>query len=339
MKKIFLFWIVSLLLLAACETESDEWKDESYTSFSISFLNVPNQDYRVVFNGVESTTGFVVPMDDLTGELEVYEKESNTLKLEATITVVPRQVIQLIKLPGKPVAFYDEDSYTTFNLNVFYLSGQEDLYTAYFGGQECSKGMNYISRDELTGTLEIYTEGAETPAFAQEDITLEPEAMVNILQLSDTEFLYLEGGGDEEAPESDDFTKVRVFYTPDDLLTEDSYTMNVYAMLGWSYDAEGAIPLGTIEIKSGELSPYILVDMRTFQDYGEPLALTYDLITESGEMIADHLSYMIDLYPETKSDDLFKSKYKFQTSRISDNYGYPVGVLAFGEEWETSAAE
>jgi hypothetical protein len=272
-------------------------------------------------------------MDDLTGELEVYEKESNTLALEATITVVPRQVIQLIKLPEKPMAFYDEDSYTTFTLKVFYLSGQEDFYSAYFDGQECSKGMNYISRDELTGTLEIYTEGAETPVFAQEDITLEPESSVNILQLSETEFLYLEGGGgEEEAPESDDFTKVQVFYTPDDLLTEDSYTMKVYAVNEWYITMDDAILIDEIEIRSGELSSYVLLDMRSYQHEESPAGITFDLYTQSGEMFVDHLSSFNVLWIDPKEysgDDLFKSKYKFQTHRLSP-WG---GQFAFGDEW------
>ena len=334
MKKIFLFWIVSLLLLAGCETDSDEWKNENYTGFSISFVNVPNQNYRVTFNGVEVTSqgrGFV-PMDDLTGEIEVYEKESNTLEMKATVTVVPGEPIQLIKLPGKSMAFYDEESYTTVTLNVFYLSGKENLYTTYFGEQELSKGMNYISKDDLTGTLEVYEDEEEVPVFVQEDITFDPEGMVNILQLSDTEFLYLEGGGDEEAPESDDFTKARVFYTPNNTLTEDSYTMKVYAVNEWYYDMEGAVLIDEIEIRSGELSSYVLMDMRSYQHEESPAGITFDLYTQSGEMLVDHLSAFNVLWIDSKDysgDDLFKAKYKFQTFRLIGSEG----EFAFGEEW------
>ena len=337
MKKIFLFWIVSLLLLAGCETESDKWEDINYTGLSVSFVNVSNQDYHVVFDGVEVSGTISVPINDLTGKFEVYEKESNTLELDATVTVVPGKVIQLIKLPGKPMAFYDEESYTTFTLNVFYLSGKENLYTAYFGEQELSKGMNYISKDDLIGTLEIYADEEVVPVFAQKDITLDPESMVNILQLSDTEFLYLEGGGDKEAPDSDDFTKVRVFYTPNNTLTEDSYTMKVYAVNEWYYDMAGSVPIDEIEIRSGELSSYVLLDMRSYQHEESPAGITFDLHTQSGEMLVDHLSAFNVLWIDSKDysgDDLFKAKYKFQTFRLIGQEG----EFAFGEKWETTVA-
>lgn len=338
MKRIFLFWIVSLFLLTGCETESDEWVDVGYKSLRIQmfFQADETKSYTAFFNDQEismqpgpgNSKLFQVP--DTVGVLKVFNNNEPTPELEVIINV---GTIYLIQLPGQPVTLYEEEDFIKFSALISLFEG----YKAVFYGQEILQGENYIRKDNTTGDLEFYGEEGTTPVDTIEDVTLTEGENLIILQTSETEFVQLSGGDTEEPePEGDHLSKVRFFYTPAGKLNVDSIRLNIFAfnpMTGsdfiWDYKS--------VVVKKGELSPYIELDATLFKDYNSRAGFAYSISNaETDEIIDDGMS-AANTFSINKDQDYFKALYKFATRQILNKQpGYPSQIVeGLSEKWET----
>lgn len=358
MKKILFYLIACILSLSACETESDEWENIDYTIPSVSFLNVSGKDYQVLFNG---TAISYVPLDNSTGELTVYEKAENTLKLDTTITIVSGQAIQLLLLLNQSLIIYNEDNekdYSYFSVNIPYTSDKDNTYQILYNGQKVAIGKNdsglnfkknFIPASELTGTLQVYKNNETSPVLDQE-ITIDPGQMINLVQLPNEEIRI--DLSEEEDPANRNSIKVRflnnnkymiVDYLRIDVFVTASSNNKNYAQ----YDS-----ITSIVAKYNEFSPYVELDLARFYNNStitDPrLYIAYKLYNEeTGERLLPaptsspyygNNSYIYETLLEP-NDRGPLSLYKFLTwkfnkySASSKNYGL---LFVYGTEWGTT---
>lgn len=248
-------WAITLMGLTSCDTEGllNE-KIAGFTKLNSKVIYPERlfDDYRVEFNGQNVKDGFF-SREETEGELKVYyPKDAKNAELTTAWNIAAQGTqIQLIRLPGKTFELYKAEDFTTFQSNIIY-QGNADDYTATFNGQQLVQGLNYYKKTEgLTGQLKIAT-GTEEPLFSQE-LTIEPgKTVLNILQLSESLFLNIPEDTEPD-PESDQFTKVRFFYTTADFPGVNK--LKIQAM-----DWMSLTEVGTVEIAPGELSAYITVD-------------------------------------------------------------------------------
>ena len=158
-----------------------------------------------------------------------------------------------------------------------------DRYKAVFNGQELAKGLNYYKKaNGLIGNLEIYEEGTLDPIFLQPFSVIETgTSVINLLQLSET--LFLDVPEDiEPDPESDQYTKVRFFYTPNVFPRVEKIKLEVL-------EYTNLTPLGSIEMNVGELSPYLTIDWDIVTNAGGNLNGLCQIITdvETGNILVD----------------------------------------------------
>ena len=190
---------------------------------------------------------------------------------------------------------------------VILYAGEETDYTATFdGGELINRYANYITPDHLDGILKIIRNSDGQTLFEQ-NVTLTPEGQINVMQLSDTDFLEIPESNEPD-PESKQFTKIRFFYTADAFPGNDELQLVVYLMdLSAMQFSE---PIATINLKAGELSEYIQIDNNYF---GEGMVnAVYDLIDKDGNKIVDNTVHFNTLIYINTTD------YKFMTFRFTD---------------------
>lgn len=336
-----LFLVAGLLALFGCETESDDWKDVGYTSLSIEmeFQADETKSYTALYNDQEISMRLgnsnIILRSDTVGVLKIFNDNESTPEMEETIHISPGKPISLIQLSGQPVTLYEEEDFLKISATLALYEG----YKAVFNDQEILDGENYIRKENTTGNLEFYKEDETAPVYSIEDITVEAGQSLIILQSSETEFVSLEGGnGEEEAPATENLSKVNFFYTPSGALNIDAVKMEMYSL---DHDVNEVNLVATVTIEKGKLSPYIELDLAQYQEtYGTQSIFAYSLYNaETNELIEDvwngNTTFNLDAQPE----DQFKTKYKFVTFQVTNaGWGYPPQFI-MGEEWETSAAE
>jgi len=314
---IYLLLFVCLFLITACDTNG-EGVYSGHISFTVSFVYPTDayDNYEVVFNGneVSKTGGVAADRDDPTGTLEVYKKGSDTPELSKEITVSSGEVIQLIKLAGQSIDIYDENTYDSFTLNLVFQKDKESQYKVYFNDVQINNGLDYIKKeDKHTGVLKIYKEGVEVAVFSQ-DVTIVANGLINVMQLSDTEFLLIPEDS-EPAPESNQYTKLRFFYTSDALPGVERIKVIIYE---WTNFTE----LGSVEMEVGQLSAYQTIDWNVVGNGG----LCQDVIDltngEPGVKIVDSAINM-DAYISVS-----RGIYKFATTRLGTDGGVLITPVA-----------
>ena len=306
-KSLFVFVFVSIFF-AGCDTEGDPITT-GYVKLNTSFKpSELGQNYRITFNGNESR---YIQRDNPTGTLEVFPVSGNTtipvLKEENWTTT--NDEIVFIKPVGSELAIYSEDKYITFIPNVIF-SGDANLYSLRLNEDELTIGKeNYIPKSNLPGTLKIINKESNNELFAQE-LTANSSDNVNIMQLSDTDFLEI--SETSEADPENGFFKARMFYTADAFPGHSELTLIL--RLANKKGKNPSEPIATITLKANKLSEYILIDNNY---YGEGYVVgTYDLIDNDGNKIVDYTTKM-------KSATMFKDfpygrTYKFMTFRITN---------------------
>lgn len=309
MKKILNFWIIIFAVcLSACDKEGND-NSVGYYTLQTSFIQ-QSSNYRVTFNDQEVNGEIIIPRNEATGMLNVYEKGKDVPEFSEEVTIDKNSDIQFIKLPGKNIAIYHEEDYITFNLNVMYSENAE-LYIATFNGMELAyNGINYIAKkDGETGTLDIRRKGESNSIFSK-TVTIEANEMINIMQLSANEFLEIEPD-EEPDPESKEYTKLRFFYTQDAIPGVQSVKMVIYVL---SYADYSTTELGTLEFEANNMSPYLQVDVNIASP--STGTLIYDLIDQTtGRKIVDNTIHMTtSIIAEAKI-------YKKITLRITDTTG------------------
>lgn len=355
MKKI-LFYLVACLsiILSACETESDEWKNGDYTFPDVSFINVSAKDYLVLFNGKELS---FVPLNDLTGELNVYDKENNALVLDATVTFVPGQSIQLVKLLDQSWAIYNEEYFVYFSVVIPYTYDQGNTYQVLYNSQEVAVGKddiggykkNFIPVSELTGTLQVYKNNETSPVLDQE-ITIDPGQTIHLVQLPGEEIRI--DLSDEEDPANRNSIKVRFLNNNKNMIV-DYLRIDVFATAYSNYPNYAQYDsITSIVAKFNEFSPYVELDLARY--YGNSsltypnLYIAYKLYNaETEEKLlpaptsSPYYGKSTAIWSELADPDDRgpRSRYKFLTwkfnkaSASSTNYNI---AFVYGTEWGTT---
>lgn len=284
MKKIINYIAIALILFSAtsCDKESELNENlHGYYSLSLDIVYPSNSPYIAEFNGQNiSETKFLRSIEK--GELKIYPKDDNTpeLVVKDYNIIENGEKIRLIKLPGQIIELYEEKKFVTLQNNIQFMS---DRYKAVFNGQELAKGLNYYKKaNGLNGNLEMYEEGTLDPIFSQPFSLIETGAnVINLLQLSET--LFLDVPEDiEPDPESDQYTKVRFFYTPNVFPGVEKIKLEVL-------EYTNLTPLGSIEMNVGELSPYLTIDWDIVTNAGGNLNGLCQIITdvETGNILVD----------------------------------------------------
>lgn len=275
------------LLLLSCDKE-EEMKDTSYVDFTITFVNVENpKSYKIFFNGKEVKDGHVLSKENEPGLLEVFKTGSANPKLNTDIVAKKNSNIRIIELADDKFDIYDEKKYYPFDVSILYMEGQSNLYEAKFNGMPLqNNGTNYCNIENSKGVLQIFKKGENVPSFTSNEISLSPNYKVNILQLSNKDFL-LNPKDSEPNPPSKQYSKVRIFYTSSALPNVEAIKLIIYAFPGISMSEFK--PIATIdELKVGEFSNYFTIDWDYYAPT-EPVAFCYDIINiKTGEKIIDY---------------------------------------------------
>lgn len=238
------------------------------------------------------------------------------------VNLQPNETLQILLLPGKEIELYEEEKYITFNGSFILNSG----YTVKINGQELIQGLNYISKEKAVGNLEFYKEGEDEPIATISDISIEADSTLNLMQLSDTEFIEVPKD-DEPDPLSNKILKARFLYLGGDMLTMDKVQVDFYINDDWCWMF---FPerIGTITLEKGEMSEYIELDYSfrepdaygscTSEGYG--YSFYYDVIDpETNITIVDHNSYSAILGAnDMPSIDYMSWTYKKATFILKD---------------------
>jgi hypothetical protein len=330
-----------LLSITGCDT-SEELNDavEGYYRITAEFVSPSNirSNYDILFNNdtIKHTYTYNVGRTNPTGILRVFEKGNREPVYTEELRLTSDRNIQFIKL-GDEIDTYSDDKYTTFSLDIKWATHEDqDKYEATFNGFVLNirqfDNTNYVLKEALTGRLRL-KKIDDGNIVLDKEVTIEPNGTVTFLQLSSIDFVVVPPG-DEEDPVSDDYKKIRVYYTLTSQLTEESYTIKFYTFDAWLWDEEQKVDIGyEFEIKAGELSPYIIVYGRTFENEtgdGGVVGLTYDLIAKDGTVVREPLNATIDFFDMDWSGDYYKFLNKFETYSINHPYG---GTLVLEEKW------
>jgi hypothetical protein len=333
---LILFFILPFLS-GGCQTEG-EAIDNSYLQLTARIAYHPTGEiiehlYTVTYNGQDISKTYF-PRSEKEGTLQVFLKETGEKELETTITVEGNKQIEFIKLPGKSLEIYHADDYITFSASLSLFEG----YKLVFNGQELVGGVNYLKKEQTNGTLMLYGENGNAPVYSVEDVVLANEDNLVIFQSSENEFLSLSNDGDEEeAPLTDNLSKVRFFYSPKGALNVDAIEL-----VFLSLDFEASIieeDIYSIIVEKGKLSSYIELDAAKYWEtnrsetwYGYSIYV-YDLSKQRrGNLIEDvyngNNTFTIDIRQNPRT----KAKYKFATYQITNRTGYSL-EYAMGTEW------
>ena len=299
--------MLAVTMLAGCDTEG-EYIDTGFVSYSVQFSQQQGsigENYEIKFNGETCKNGSIIGKKGSIGKLEVFEKESGELVFSKDIALDENTTIELIKTVEGGIDILS-DKYVSFTPVILY-AGEETDYTATFdGGELINRYTNYIMPDHMDGILNIVRNSDGQTLFEQ-NVTLTPNGQINIMQLSDTDFLEIPESNEPD-PESKQFTKIRFFYTADAFPGNDELQLVVYLM---DLSAmQFSDPVATINLKAGELSEYIQIDNNYF---GEGIVnAVYDLIDKNGNKIVDNTVHF------NTSILISTTDYKFMTFRFTD---------------------
>lgn len=306
MKRIYLLLSLcfALFSLAGCDTDLENI-DTGFYSVQPTFNPYElTNNYRVTYNDSESS---YISRSEKSFKLEVFRRDDATNTPVLTVDDCPSdKPVTLVHPVEQELAVYtgNEDKYTTFMPTIIFIGDKND-YTVTFNGGEIEVGIvNYIAKDNLTGTLKIVRK-ADSSTLYEEEITLEAGGKLQFMQLSDTAFMEIPKS-DEPDPESKQYEKLRFFYTADAFPGHDKLRLVVYLM-GTSQFSD---PIVTIELEANKLSDYIQVDHYTFGE--KRVDAVYDLIVpETGEKIVDNVVHIQTMI-------IIEDRFKFMTFRFSD---------------------
>ncbi|MBD8387774.1 hypothetical protein [Dysgonomonas sp. BGC7] len=318
MKKIYLFWTccLAMLLLAGCDTDGDGI-DQSFTSYSLKVISPVHFDdlknITATIDGENITNALFKGRDERKGRLKV--SYLDYAPIEQDVILQPGTTLQLLLQPGKVIELYDEKNYISFTGSFILNEG----YTAKLNGQELVQGLNYIRNEKTQGDLKFYKEGEATPIATISDINLAQDTNLNVMQLSDEEFIKIPVD-DEPEPTSNKILKARFLYLGDEVLSMDELRIDFYILNQWSYEFISNL-VGSITIEKGKLSEYIKLDT-SFREpdlnagdsedsYG--YSFLYEIVDPStGNILVDHSSYStyVDLSGEMTADGGMSWTYK-----------------------------
>lgn len=287
MKKYVCFTCLLICFLSffGCDTEGDNW-DVGYYEYSFSFFYPEDieQNYTFVFEGKEGANG-IVPRNTPNGLLEIHEKENGNIVFSQNISLEERQNIQFIKI-GDRIDIYSEDKFIPMTPSVIFTN-EADSYTIWFNDQELQNNViNYIPTENLTGDLEIRKTGETTPIFSTE-VTITAGMSINLMQLSDTEFLDIPEDTEPE-PTVYNTSKVRFLYTGDEILNTDEIILKLYKVdVNWDWSSQVPVTY-TLTLQRGVISEYVEFNMTDINnDY-----YIYSIELPTGEVIIDYDSQM-----------------------------------------------
>lgn len=320
-KYIGLILSVLSLLFAGCDKEGDNI-DYGFASYSIN----------VVYPGPGSNSELTATLDDekITGTLFERHERTGMLKvtyqdytpLEQSVTLQPNDIIQLLLLPDKTIALYDEKSYISFNVDLVLDNG----CIAKLNGQPLVNGVtNYIHKDKASGEIEFYKEGEDIPV-ATIPVVIEKGKKLNIMQSGDIFFEI--PADDEPEPTSNKILKARFLYAGDDVLTMDEIRLDFYLLNEFSYEfMSDAGIVGSVTLQKGQFSKYIELDC-SFRypdenagdsDGNYTYSFHFDIIDPSTETsIVDHTDFAHGIYSEGITTDGMSWDFKKATFVLKD---------------------
>ena len=309
-------------MLAGCDTEGDEI-EMGYYSYSFSFFypeDISN-DYEFVFNGNVGASG-IVPKNEPDGFLEIREKGSGKNVFSQQISLAEQSQIQFIKI-GEVISVYSPEKFISFIPTIIY-SGDASQYSAWFGNQELQVGvLNYLSIDKQTGNFEIRKEGETDPVFSEE-MTIEADAVINLLQISETDFIEVP---EDTTPAPTESNKCLVrFYYPAGVFDAEEIRIDLYAFDENEWDWATELPCaGSVTVKKGEISDY--VELTFSADGSQYISYMCDMTDVStGEKLTDYLSDYVYLGQNENipTDDGSTTVFSKVTYQIIDGYEFSV---------------
>lgn len=335
---LILYFIIPYLLVG-CQTEGENI-DLGYIQVSARIvypqeLNI--NSYKVICNEKDISESFFATTEKEV-KFQVFSKDAGTLELD---TIIPlnngSNNIELIKLPGKKLEIYHEESYLSFSTTLALFDG----YKMIFNKQQIVAGLNFIQKEKFTGSMEFYKEGESTPVYSIENVVIEQGSEYIIMQSGESEFFSLsDDSGDEQDPTSRNLTKARFFYAPVGGLNVDAIEVEFI-----SYDASVSVIdviTPSVIVEKGKLSSYIELDIAKYKDtYNSPSGFgysiyAYDVTTQTrGVLIEDVMNGNNMFNIDAQADDAYKTKYKFTTYQITNGIGYaPKFIMGTGWQQE-----
>lgn len=301
MKKIYLFWTccLTMLLLVGCDTDGDGI-DQSFTSYSLKVISPVHFDdlknITATIDGENITNALFKGRDERAGRLKV--SYLDYAPIEQDVILQPGTTLQLLLQPGKVIELYDEKNYISFTGSFILYEG----YTAKLNEQELVQGLNYIRNEKTQGDLKFYKEGEADPIATISDISLTQNSNLNVMQLSDNEFIEIPVD-DEPEPTSNKILKARFLYLGDEILSMDKVRLDFFVHDDWCW-AFFTEPIATVTLEKGKLTDYIELDYSfkepdlyescTADSYG--YSFYYDVVDPVSQMIiANHNDYTTSL--------------------------------------------
>ena len=230
--------------------------------------------------------------------------------------------IQFIKI-GEVISVYSPEKFISFIPTIIY-SGDASQYSAWFGNQELQVGvLNYLSIDKQTGNFEIRKEGETDPVFSEE-MTIEADAVINLLQISETDFIEVP---EDTTPAPTESNKCLVrFYYPAGVFDAEEIRIDLYAFDENEWDWATELPCaGSVTVKKGEISDY--VELTFSADGSQYISYMCDMTDVStGEKLTDYLSDYVYLGQNENipTDDGSTTVFSKVTYQIIDGYEFSV---------------
>lgn len=293
-----------------------------FYSYSFSFFYPKNieKDYEFRFNDKIGSTG-IISRNTPEGILEVYEKSSGQTVYNQQISLAEISNIQFIKL-GDNILQYIPEKFITFTPTIIY-SGSAAQYSAWFNNQKLQVGeLNYLSIDNLRGNFEIRKVGETTPSFLTE-MTIEAGAVINLMQISDVDFIEFP---EDIEPEPTEVNKCKVrFYYPDEVFDADEIKIDLYSFDEYIWDWVEPLELeSSVTVKKGEISDY--VELSYITDGSGMTSYLYSITnTTTGDKFVDYMTDMVYMgVPEMPCGDGVDVVFKKVTYQIMKNNSFQV---------------
>ena len=186
--------------------------------------------------------------------------------------------------------------------------------------------------------IQYFMPNNSTPIKEEQNTNLIQDGTILFLKVGDV-FIKDDGSTPEEAPATENLSKVRIFYGSTNGLNVDAIKVTLFTYPEITIDP--IEDLSSFVLKKGELSPYFVIDLARYENtLNEHAAFgfiikEYDLSTQTEGRVIASGDGSTDFMPDRQSGDpsnpnSYKMKYKFMTYQLFSDYA-PQFVM--GKEW------
>lgn len=283
MKK-FIYMMPFLVLLLGCSINGDEDLNlQGYAEWSTEFYpNSVSNLYHVKFNNSDK---HYIHKNETKGTLEVYMNKNDSLVLRVENAKLTNGKFTFVQTMAGRLELYEEGKYQPFTASVIYTDGSATDYILKLNDFVIqNQETYYINNSDLGKAKLSITRKSNGELLSTIPLSQETEN-ISLFQSGEN---FIEIPKDPIDPPKE-CMNIRFFYTKEDLPGIDSIQITIYPTIDF---VQWGNEIGSIKLKTGELSNYMLVDWnKNLVDGQIAKAIDYDIIdlSKPNEKLIDHL--------------------------------------------------